>query len=80
MSYRERAVEAVKVFGQELVDRAEELVPEATRVKGLNIWIRIPSLSDNLNDIPEIEVSVDVFPKRDTIREFRNRLNDEVGP
>ena len=74
MTYRERAVEALKIFGAELSERAEELIPDAHRVKDVNIWIRIPSLSDNLNDVPEIEVSVNIFPETKTILEFRDRM------
>lgn len=74
MTYRERAVEALKIFGKELSERAEELVPDAKRVRDVNVRVRIPSLSDNLNDIPEIEVSVNVFPETKTITEFRDRM------
>jgi hypothetical protein len=74
MTYRERAVEALKIFGAELSERAEELIPDAHRVKDVNIWIRVPSLSDNLNDVPEIEVSVNIFPETKTILAFRDRM------
>lgn len=74
MTYRERAVEALKIFGAELSERAEELIPDAHRVKDMNVWIRIPSLSDNLNDVPEIEVSVNIFPETKTILAFRDRM------
>ena len=74
MTYRERAVEALKIFGAELSERAEELIPDAHRVKDVNVEIRIPSLSDNLNDVPEIEVSVNIFPETKTILAFRDRM------
>lgn len=62
MTYREMAVEALKLAGQELIDRAESLIPTAERIKNVDIWIRIPSLTDDTLDLPEIEVNTDVAP------------------
>lgn len=64
MSYRDMAVAVAKIAGQELIDRAEELIPHTEGIKGIDIWIRIPSLSDDAFDIPEIQVSTDVYPKK----------------
>ena len=70
MTYREMAVETVKLAGQELIDRAEELVPNATMVKNVDIWIRIPSLTDDAFDFPEIEVQTDVYPSRVSLEKY----------
>lgn len=64
MTYREMAVKVAQIAGQELMDRAEELIPDTEGVKGIDIWIRIPSLSFDQLDIPEIQVSTNVYPKR----------------
>lgn len=60
MTYREMAVKTVELAGQELIDRAEELIPNVTNVKNIDIWIRIPSLSGDTFDVPEIEVQTDL--------------------
>lgn len=62
--YRTMAVEVVKIAGKELIDRAEELIPNTEGVKKIDIWISIPTLSGDAFDIPEIQVSTDVYPKR----------------
>lgn len=67
MTYRERAVATLKAFGEELINRAEELIPNAQKVKSINVWIKIPTLSDNMFDLPEMEVECDVYPSRVTI-------------
>lgn len=64
MTYREMAVSTMKLAGQELIDRAEELIPNATNVRNIDVWIHIPSLSDALDDVPEIEVQTDVYPSK----------------
>lgn len=75
MSYRERAVEAVKTMGQELIDRADELIPNAQRVSNINIWLRIPSLGETL-EMPEIEVEVDVLPSKIVINKMIKAENE----
>lgn len=64
MTYREMAVKVAKIAGQEIVDRAEELIPNTEGVKDIDIWIRIPTLSDDTLNIPEIQVSTNVYPQR----------------
>ena len=64
MSYRDMAVAVAKIAGQELIDRADELIPKTDGVKNVNICIRIPSLSDDAFDIPEIQVDTEVYPKK----------------
>lgn len=70
MTYREMAVNTIKLAGQELIDRAEELIPNATNVKNIDIWIRIPSCSDDVFEVPEIEVQTDVYPSRITLNKY----------
>lgn len=76
MTYREMAVKTVKLAGQELIDRAEELIPNATNVRNIDIWIRIPSLSSDTFDVPEIEVQTDVYPSRVTFEKFVGLLHE----
>lgn len=76
MTYREMAVKTVKLAGQELIDRAEELIPNATNVRNIDIWIRIPSLSSDTFDVPEIEVQTDVYPSRVTFEKYVDLLHE----
>lgn len=62
MTYREMAVEALKLAGEELINRADSLIPHAERIENVDIWIRIPSLTDNTLDVPTVEVTTDVAP------------------
>ena len=71
MTYREMAIEVAKIAGQELVERADELIPNAEGIKDIDIWIRIPSISDDALDIPDIQVNV--YPKK-----ICSRQNDPV--
>ena len=71
------AVEVTKIAGQELVDRAEELIPNAEGVKDIDIWIRIPSPSDNELSIPEIQVNTNVYPKYGAVEKIV-KLTSEV--
>ena len=82
LSYRERAIEVLKIAGQELIDRAEELICNTEYIKDINIWIRIPSLTDDPNVVPEIEVSTNVYPKRENLYKIlelkeRNSKNED---
>jgi hypothetical protein len=75
MTYREMAIEVCKLCGQELIDRAEELIPNAECVKDIDIWIQIPSMTDDSLCVPSIEVHTNVYPKRETINKIVNSLN-----
>ena len=52
--FRKQLVELVKASGQEVIDRAEDLVGEVDALSGFDIWLRFPIPSDS---IPTIEVS-----------------------
>lgn len=76
MTYREMAVETVKLAGQELIDRAEELIPNAMMVKNIDIWIHIPSATDDQFSVPEIEVQTDVYPSRVSLEKYIDLLSE----
>ncbi len=72
-NYRECVIEAVKLAGQELIDRAEELIPNTKGIKNVDIWIRIPSATDDPLNVPEMNVSVDVYPRQSALQSFLNK-------
>lgn len=69
MKYHDMLVGAIKLAGQELIDRAEELVPDAVRVINTNIWIRIPSMSD-MREFPTLEVTTEIAPRNDMLNKI----------
>ena len=40
--YNERLVEQIKALGQEVIDRAEDLVGEGDLITDFDIWLRFP--------------------------------------
>lgn len=50
--FRKQLVELVKASGQEVIDRAEDLVGEGDALSDFDIWLRFPP-----DSIPTIEVS-----------------------
>ena len=56
--FRNKLVELVKASGQEVIDRAEELVGEGELITDFDIWLRFPLGETSIvTSIPTIEVS-----------------------
>lgn len=51
---KEQLVEIVKSLGQEVIDRAEDLVGEGDMLTDIDIWLRVPIPMD---EIPTVEVT-----------------------
>lgn len=79
MTYREMAIAVCKIAGQELIDRADELIPNATNIKDIDIWINIPSLSDDAICIPEIQVNTNVYPRHVAIDKILKLTVDDAN-
>lgn len=60
-TYEKMAVEALKQFGQQLMEDAEMLVTPGIH-KAITVWIRIPSLSDE-GDFPTMEIEQEFMVK-----------------
>ena len=52
MTQKEKLVEMVKAAGQEVIDRAEDLVGECDLLNNIDIWLRFSNTA-----APEIEVT-----------------------
>ena len=76
MTYREMAVKVAQIAGQELMNRAEELIPDTEGVKDIDIWIRIPSLSDDVLCVPEIQVNTNVYPRRTAVNKIIELISE----
>ena len=70
MKYREIAIEMLKLMGQELIDRAEELIPSTEGITDIDVWISIPTMSGSEMYIPEIRVNTSAYPKRMALKKF----------
>lgn len=51
-TYNERLIEQVKALGQDVIDRAEDLVGSGDLITDFDIWLRFP-----LDSFPTIEVT-----------------------
>lgn len=59
---KERMIEVVKALGQEVIDRAEDIVGEGELMtSNLNIWIRVPI---PLTEVPTLEVTREYVSKK----------------
>ena len=75
MTYREMVIETIKLACQDLIDRAEILIPQCDSVCSTRVTLTIPTLSDNSNDLPGIKVEVDALPNRTTFEKMYDLTN-----
>jgi hypothetical protein len=78
MKYHEKAVEAIRLAGQELMNRAEEFVPNANRVINTEIVIRIPTDTGKI-EIPTLEVRTEVAPSQMMLEEIYFKRKEEAA-
>ena len=78
MKYREKAVEAIRMAGQELMNRAEEFVPNAERVINTEIVIRIPTDTE-VPEFPSLEVRTEVAPSQMMLEEIYFKRKEEAA-
>lgn len=69
-------MKVAQIAGQELMDRAEELIPDTKGVKDIDIRIRIPFLSCDQLDIPEIQVNTNVYPKQIAVEKIVKLISE----
>lgn len=55
--FRKLLVNMVKASGQELIDRAEDLVGDGDLISGFDIWLRFPVDGNMMTGVPTIEVT-----------------------
>ena len=59
--FKEQMVDVVKALGQEVIDRAEDLVGDGEMMSVFDIYLHIPV---PLTDVPTIEVAKEYASKR----------------
>lgn len=56
-TFRNRLIEMVKASGQEVIDRAEDLVGDGDLISDFDIWLRFPTDGRMITGCPTIEVT-----------------------
>lgn len=68
--FRKRLVAMVEASGQEVIDRAEELVGDGELLTDFDIWLRFPIPLGAGIEVPTIEVNK-AYVSRNTMRVFQ---------
>lgn len=63
-NFREQLVDIVKAAGQEVIDRAEELVGQGDLMTDFDIWLRFPLDGLTFTGCPTIEVTKSYINKK----------------
>ena len=74
LSYREMAVEILKIAGQDLIDRADEIIPYAEMATNIDVVMHIPTLTDDPDVIPTIKIIGDFFVHRISQEKNKNLI------
>ena len=61
--FREKLSDLVRASGQELIDRADEIVGDSTLVSGFNIYIDFGLYEGRLETVPKITVNHEYISK-----------------
>ena len=64
MNYREMTLEVIKIACQDLIDRADDLVPDTDGIYDIDINLHIPSLTDDAACIPEVTLKIGTYSTR----------------
>lgn len=61
MARREELIKLVKASGQEVIDRAEDLVGDGDTITDFDIWLRFPSTGCPTVEVARSHVSKNAF-------------------
>ena len=76
-TFRAELVELVKASGQELIDRADEIVGDSTMISGFNIYIDFGLYEGRLETIPKITVNHEYISRNVIKVLFEKEKNNE---
>lgn len=62
-SYKPTLVRTIKLLAKDLFENAEKYVPDKDYMTDFDIWLHIPSASENF-DPPTIEVNAEFYPDK----------------
>lgn len=77
MTYREMAIETIKIACQDTLDRVEEIVPDIDCITDIDVVIHIPTLTDDAAVIPEIKIMTNAYIRRVAAEKIFDMLLDE---
>jgi hypothetical protein len=64
MTYKEMAIRSIRLACQDLIDRAEKIIPDINSIFNVEIVLSIPTLTDKIYDIPRLTVTTNAYPDR----------------
>jgi len=62
--FRALLIKTIKAAGQELIDKAEDLVKDCDLIKDFNIWVQFPIKGYKFDGVPTIKISESHYIKR----------------
>lgn len=77
--FRNMLVEMVKASGQEVIDRAEELVGSGDLLNDFDIWLRFPLDNGRVSGVPTIELTESYLSKEGMNTIMKYYANDSKG-
>lgn len=77
--FRNMLVEMVKASGQEVIDRAEELVGSGDLLTDFDIWLRFPLDNGRVSGVPTIELTKSYLNKEGMNIIMKYYTNDLKG-
>ena len=77
--FRNMLVEMVKASGQEVIDRAEELVGSGDLLTDFYIWLRFPLDNGRVSGVPTIELTKSYLSKGGMNTIMKYYTNDSKG-
>ena len=64
MTYRKMMIEVIKIACQDVIEKVDDLVPDTEGLYNVDLTIHIPTMTDDANMIPTIEMNVEGYTTR----------------
>lgn len=80
MTYREMAIETIKIACLDTVGRVEDIVPDIDGITDVDVIIHIPTLTDDTASIPEITIKTSAYTGRVATEKILDMLLDKKKP
>lgn len=77
MTYKEMVVKTVRMACQDLSEQIEDLVPDSEGLFEVTVKLKIPTLSNRMEELPTFKVAINGYPKRTTVEKMIDLKVDE---
>lgn len=75
------AIDTIKMACQDVIDRVEDIVPKDTQgAFDISLTVNIPTLTDDILDLPNFTISMKSYPARDKISKLLGLGRNEGAP